>query len=327
MEIMDKKTEERIRQADLITEKEFHKKVFIRGIIEFSNYCRKNCRYCGIRRENAGVSRYRMSPDEIVSVAEMNLQKGIKTIVLQSGEDLSYTREVMSDIIRRIKALDPDCAITLSIGERSREDYAAFKEAGADRFLMRFETSDRALFRQLHPDDDFDVRMRALQDLRELGYEVGSGFMIGIPGETADADDRNIDMLEKIGVHMIGAGPFLPAAGTPMENERISADLERCLDVYARIRIRFPKANIAAATALDALDKGGRKLSLAAGANVVMPNTTPLKYRDSYSIYERKGKLDDHMADAEYLGAELERLGYVPMWNERGDSLLVKNNG
>ena len=320
MEIKDPAVKARMEQARKLTDSIFGKKVYIRGIIEFSNCCRKNCNYCGIRRGNTSVVRYQMSPDEIVAKAESNLKQGIKTIVLQSGEDMSYNKEVLVDIIKRIKALDSGCAITLSIGERSEDEYKAFKEAGADRFLMRFETADRELFKKLHPDDDFDERLAAIKTLKKLGYETGSGFMFGIPGEAPDADDQNIALLKELGVAMVGCGPFIPAGGTPMEGSGIHADIERCLDIYAKIRLAMPEVNIAAATALDAVDKGVRKLSLSAGANVVMPNTTPAKYKDNYSIYERKGKLDDNISDAKKLGAELEKLGYTPLWNQRGDS-------
>ena len=320
MEFKNPEVAARVAEAGRIAESEFGKKIYIRGIIEFSNCCRKNCNYCGIRAGNTSVVRYKMSPDEIVAAAEADLKQGIKTIVLQSGEDLSYTREILVDIIKRIKKIDPECAITLSIGERTEEEYRAFKEAGADRFLMRFETCDRELFKKLHPDDDFDVRVDCLKTLKKLGYEVGSGFMFGIPGEKTDADDKNIEFLSGLDVSMVGCGPFIPADGTPMEHDGIHADMERCLDVYAKVRIELPRVNMAAATALDAIDKGGRKLSLGAGANVVMPNTTPAKYRDDYSIYERKGKLDQNIADARNLDGELKSLGYIPMWNERGDS-------
>ena len=320
MEFKDPAVKARVEQADKLTKEIFGSKVYIRGIIEFSNCCRKNCNYCGIRRGNTSVVRYQMSPDEIVAKAEENLKHGIKTIVLQSGEDLSYTKDVLVDIIKRIKALDPECAITLSIGERPEEEYKAFKDAGADRFLLRFETADRALFKSLHPDDDYDYRINTIKILKKLGYEVGSGFMFGIPGEAPDADDQNIALLKELGVAMVGCGPFIPAEGTPMEGSGIHAGLERCLDIYAKIRLAMPEVNIAAATALDAVDTGARKLSLSAGANVVMPNTTPAEYKDNYSIYERKGKLDDTIADAKKLGAELEKLGYTPLWNQRGDS-------
>ena len=320
MEFRNPDVKSRIEEARKLTESEFGKKVYIRGIIEFSNCCRKNCNYCGIRRGNTSAVRYQMSPDEIVSKARENLKHGIKTIVLQSGEDMSYTQEILVDIIRRIKMLDPECAITLSIGERPEEEYKAFKEAGADRFLLRFETAERELFKALHPDDDYDYRLDCLRILKKLGYEVGSGFMFGIPGEASDADDQNIALLKELGVAMVGCGPFIPAEGTPMEYDGIHVDLERCLDIYAKIRLAMPRVNIAAATALDTLDKGARKLSLSAGANVVMPNTTPPEYKDNYSIYKRKGKLDDNIADAKKLGAELEKMGYTPLWNQRGDS-------
>ena len=166
----------RVSEAHRITQKKFNNKVYIRGIVEFSNYCRKNCNYCGIHRENSGVKRYRMSADEIVAAAENNLKQGIKTVVLQSGEDMSYSRADMVDIIQRIKAIDPECPITLSFGERSREDYAAFKEAGADRFLMRFETADRELFASLHPDDDFDAHLNGFGFALYLGHKFRSGF-------------------------------------------------------------------------------------------------------------------------------------------------------
>ena len=181
MEFKDPAVKARVEQADKLTKETFGKNVYIRGIIEFSNCCRKNCNYCGIRRGNTSIIRYQMTPDEIVAKAEENLKHGIKTIVLQSGEDLTYTKEMLVDIIRRIKALDPECAITLSIGERTEDEYKAFKEAGADRFLMRFETADRELFKKLHPDDDYDYRIEAIKTLQRLGYETGSGFMFGIP--------------------------------------------------------------------------------------------------------------------------------------------------
>lgn len=320
MEFKDPAVKARVEEAGKLTKKIFGKKIFIRGIIEFSNCCRKNCNYCGIRRGNTDVVRYQMSPDEIVAQAAENLKHGLKTVVLQSGEDLTYTKEILVDIIKRIKALDPECAITLSIGERTEEEYRAFKAAGADRFLMRFETSDRELFKALHPDDDYDERLAAIRTLQKLGYETGTGFMFGIPGEAPGADDANIALTKELGVAMVGSGPFIPAEGTPMADAGIHADLERSLDIYAKVRLAMPEVNIAAATALDAMDQGARKLSLTAGANVVMPNTTPAKYKDNYSIYKRKGKLDDNIADAKKLGAELERLGYTPLWNQRGDS-------
>ena len=320
MEFKDPAVKARVEEAGKLTKKIFGKKIFIRGIIEFSNCCRKNCNYCGIRRGNTDVVRYQMSPDEIVAQAAENLKHGLKTVVLQSGEDLTYTKEILVDIIKRIKALDPECAITLSIGERTEEEYKAFKAAGADRFLMRFETSDRELFKALHPDDDYDERLAAIRTLQKLGYETGTGFMFGIPGEAPGADDANIALTKELGVAMVGSGPFIPAEGTPMADAGIHADLERSLDIYAKVRLAMPEVNIAAATALDAMDQGARKMSLSAGANVVMPNTTPAKYKDNYSIYKRKGKLDDNIADAKKLGAELERLGYTPLWNQRGDS-------
>jgi len=320
LEFKDPAVKARVEEAGKLTEEIFGKKIYIRGIIEFSNCCRKNCNYCGIRRGNTDVVRYQMSPDEIVAQAAETLKHGLKTVVLQSGEDLTYTKEILVDIIRRIKVLDPECAITLSIGERSEEEYKAFKDAGADRFLMRFETADRELFKALHPDDDYDERLAAIKTLQKLGYETGTGFMFGIPGEAPDADDKNIALTKELGVAMVGSGPFIPAEGTPMADSGIHADLERSLDIYAKVRLAMPNVNIAAATALDAMDQGARKMSLGAGANVVMPNTTPAKYKDNYSIYERKGKLDDNIADAKKLGAELERLGYTPMWNQRGDS-------
>ena len=221
MEFKDPAVKARVEQADKLTKEIFGNKVYIRGIIEFSNCCRKNCNYCGIRRGNTSVVRYQMSPDEIVAKAEENLKHGIKTIVLQSGEDLSYTKDVLVDIIKRIKALDPECAITLSIGERTEDEYKAFKDAGADRFLLRFETAEKALFESLHPDDDYDYRINTIKILKKLGYEVGSGFMFGIPGEAPDADDQNIALLRELGVAMVGCGPFIPAEGTPMEGSGI----------------------------------------------------------------------------------------------------------
>ena len=283
--------------------------VYLRGIIEFSNYCRLNCKYCGIRRENRGIPRYRMPPEEIIAAAVAAANQGCGTVVLQSGEDRWYTSERLADIIRGIKS-EARIAVTLSIGERSAGELQALKEAGADRYLLRFETSNRGLFTSLHPDDDYDSRIHCLEVLRELGYQLGSGFMIGLPSSNLLTVARDILFATRLNLDMIGCGPFIPAPGTPLSQSSLFSDNEMYFKTIALLRVLNPAAHIPSTTAFDALLPGGRDRVLGLGANVFMPNMTPLRYRRYYQLYANKPCVDQNPAEClTCIADRLRRLG------------------
>ena len=312
-------TKKLIGKARAVTDSVYGRGIYIRGIIEYSNICRKNCLYCGIRRGTSGVKRYRLAADEIIAIAENHIKSGIKTVVLQGGEDPVFTTDLLCRIIERIKKYDSASAVTLSIGEKSYEEYKSLKSAGADRFLIRFETSNEKLYSSLHPGESLDKRIEHIINIKRAGFELGSGFMAGLPGEEEGDTEKNLELLEKLGVHMIGVGPFIPAPGTPLEGfEPVTADA--LLSIYARMRIMFPEVNIAATTAMDALEKGARALAIEAGANVLMPNLTPPHYQESYALYTRKGKVDEKLSSFDSVSGELEEMGYRALFNERGDS-------
>lgn len=260
--------------------------VHIRGLMEFSNICLRNCNYCGLRRDNHATQRYRMKPDEIVDSSVKVAKKGIKTIVLQSGEDPWFTASKIAEIIMGIKS-QSDCAITLSIGERSFEDYQIMKEAGADRYLLRHETANPQLYSQLHPDSNFDNRQRCLKWLRELGYQVGVGCMVGLPGQTIEHLADDIEYLRDFQPDMAGIGPFIPHPKTPL-GHHAGGTLKMTLKMVALTRIVTRNTLIPATTAIGSISEFGREMALEAGADVVMPNYTPLKYRINYEIYPNK---------------------------------------
>ena len=287
----DADAEKLYRAADRVRAEKVGDGVHLRGLIEFSNYCRMDCDYCGLRRDNRAIERYRLSPEEIISTAHKAEDLGYKTVVLQSGEDLSYTAQKMADIIRTIKS-ETDLAITLSMGERDRETYRLWKEAGADRYLLRIETTDRVLFAKLHPDGDFERRTACLRDLKELGYQLGTGIMMGLPGQTSESIARDIIWMRKLGAEMIGVGPFIPHPATPLENAE-GGTVEATLRLVAVLRIVFPRAHMPATTAMGTLHPLGRERALQAGANVMMPNITPEEFRPKYEIYPNKICLTD----------------------------------
>jgi biotin synthase len=260
--------------------------VQIRALVEFSNYCARHCNYCGLRAPNISVQRYRMSPDEIVELAGELNRKGLKTIVLQSGEDPYYTGEMIADIVRRIKSTT-DTAITLCVGERSDEDYRLWKEAGADRYLLRHETASRELYERLHPDSDFDHRMRCLRVLRELGYQVGAGCMVGSPTQTVEHMADDIEFYRDFQPDMAGIGPYIPHPGTPFAGYP-PGTVQMTLKMVALTRIVTRNALLPATTAIGSIEENGREMALEAGADVVMPNYTPLNYRVHYEIYPNK---------------------------------------
>ena len=277
--------------ADKVRKKNVGDSVHLRGLVEFSNICKCDCKYCGLRKSNEHADRYRILKDEIIGIVKHAADMGYKTIVLQSGEDGYYSTDKMAEIIKGIKEFD--VALTLSIGERSYEDYKAFKDAGADRYLIRIETTDRNLYKQMHPDMDFDNRLRCLKDLKTLGYEVGTGCLVGLPNQTIESLADDILFFKEIEADMVGIGPFIPHPETPLKDE-IKGSFTLALKVMALTRIMLPDINIPATTAMETLNPNGRILALQSGANVVMPNITSQQYRAKYEIYPDKICVNDN---------------------------------
>lgn len=259
--------------------------VHLRGLIEFSNICKRQCKYCGLRCEDKFIDRYRISKENIISYAEHAVNMGYKTIVLQSGEDEYYNTDLMCEIIEGIKKLG--VALTLSIGEKTYEEYKAFKEAGADRYLIRIETTDKTLYNQMHPNMDFDNRVRCLEDLGRLGYEVGTGCLVGLPNQTIESLADDILFFKEINADMVGIGPFIPHPHTPLKDSA-TGSFTLALKVMALTRILLKDINIPATTAMETLNPNGRIIALQSGANVVMPNVTTTEYRAKYEIYPNK---------------------------------------
>ena len=294
-------------------------KVYLRGLIEFSNICRQDCLYCGIRASNAKVERYRLTPEEIIGCCDQGYELGYRTFVLQSGEDLWYTEETFVALIREIKKRYSGVAITLSIGERKMETYQSLFASGADRFLMRHETASKELYETLHPTMRFENRRACLSALKEIGYQVGAGFMVGLPGQTSADLAEDMRYLMELRPDMIGIGPFIPHSETPLGKEK-GGTLEDTLVMVALARLLIPQSLIPATTALGTLHPQGRELALKAGANVVMPIITPTSVRKQYALYENKICGDDHPEDCRYcIERRIQAAGFE-MDLSRGDS-------
>lgn len=279
-----------LKRADRIRKKYVGDAIHLRGLIEFSNICRNNCLYCGIRRGNGKVARYRMKEDELIETARRAAALGFKTVVMQSGEDMYYTQEKMCRIIEAIKKFD--VAVTLSVGERSYGDYKAFREAGADRYLMRIETTDKDLYHRLDPGMSWQHRYECLLMIKELGYELGSGIMVGLPGQSLESIAADLMFLRRLGVDMAGIGPFIPHPETPLAGEP-GGSLHLALRTMAIMRLLLPDINIPATTAMESLHPDGRMMALQGGANVVMPNVTEGEYRKLYELYPGKICVND----------------------------------
>lgn len=277
--------------ADRIRQQYVGDGVYLRALIEFSNYCKNDCLYCGIRKSNLHTRRYRLTPLQILQTARQAVSYGYKTIVLQSGEDLWFDTDTLCYIIREIKKLD--VAITLSIGEKSREEYAAYRQAGADRYLLRIETTDKALYEKLDPAMSWDYRVTCLENLKTLGYEVGSGSLVGLPGQTIESLADDLLFFQKLPVDMAGIGPFIPHPHTPLSGEKSTGHFELALKMMALMRLLLPDINIPATTAMESLHPNGRLLALQSGANVVMPNATDTQFRPLYELYPGKICLGD----------------------------------
>ncbi len=281
----ENKLETLFQKSNKICEENFGKNVYLRGIIEFSNYCRKNCSYCGIRAENKKLLRYRIDEQNIIKLGINAYKDGFHTIVLQAGEDIYYDNKLLH-IIKEIKK-NVDIAVTISIGERDFEFYKKMKNAGADRFLLRIETTDKKLFKALHPDDNLNYRKKCLYNLKKLGYEVGTGIMVGLPGQTIKSIAEDIIFFKKFDADMVGVGPFIPHPDTPLFNTN-QGSFKLTLKVIAITRLLLKNTNIPATTAMGTIHPKGREMALKAGANVIMPNYTPAKFRPLYKLYDNK---------------------------------------
>lgn len=291
----DRVLEALYREADTVRREEMGDGVHLRGLIEISNICGKDCLYCGLRRSNAAVERYKMTTEEIFQAAGEAHALGYKSVVLQSGESGGYLVGEMADLLARIKAAT-GLAITLSLGEKPRAFYAAWKAAGADRYLLRFESSDPALFSRLKPDGERAHRMRCLEDLRSLGYQVGSGVMVGLPGQTVDSLVDDVALMDRLRLDMIGIGPFIPNPETPLADAP-GGSLDMTLRMVAVLRLVTRNAHIPATTAIGSIHPQGREMALQRGANVLMPNVTPKRFRAHYALYPGKVARGDEPAD------------------------------
>ena len=306
-------------RADAVRREIYGNRVFIRGLIEISNICKNDCLYCGIRRSNRSCVRYRLEKDDILACCEEGYALGFRTFVMQGGEDAFFTDEVMTDIVRAIKARYPDCAVTLSLGERDDESYARLREAGADRYLLRHETASPAHYARLHPKEmSFANRMRCLRALKALGYQVGCGFMVGSPYQTTRELAADLKFIEEFAPQMVGIGPFIPHAATPFAGHP-AGTVELTCYLLSVIRLIHPNALLPATTALGSIDPTGREKGILAGANVVMPNLSPAAVRRKYELYNNKLSDGDESAQGvAHLRQSMAAIGYEIV-TARGD--------
>ena len=315
----DKYDKELREQADNVRREVYGTDVYIRGLIEFTNYCKNDCYYCGIRCSNRNAQRYRLTKEDILSCCHEGYSLGFRTFVMQGGEDPHFTDELICSIVSEIKRDHPDCAVTLSIGERSRESYRAFYNAGADRYLLRHETANNEHYRKLHPESlSPENRKRCLFDLKEIGYQVGSGIMVGSPYQTVENIVEDLRFLQELSPDMLGIGPFINHRDTPFR-DMPNGSLELTLRLISVLRLLFPYALIPSTTALGTIHPQGRELGLKSGANVVMPNLSPVKTRKLYQLYENKICTGEEAAQCiECLKARVRSAGYEIVTN-RGD--------
>lgn len=295
--------------------------VYVRGLIEISNICKNDCFYCGIRASNKNCRRYRLKPEEILACAAEGYELGFRTFVLQGGEDISFTTKQVAGIVRKIKKRYPDCAVTLSLGEREREDYEEWYQAGADRYLLRHETASKDHYQKIHPSElCYEHRVQCLWNLKQIGYQTGCGFMVGSPYQGTEELIADMRFLRELQPHMVGIGPFIPHHDTPF-GECIQGDLAQTLTMLALTRLILPKALIPATTALGTIHPQGREWGLKAGANVVMPNLSPPGVRGQYSLYDNKLCTGDEAAEGiEHMKCRVADAGYRVVV-DRGDSL------
>ncbi len=311
--------EELYRMAREVQQKHYGNKVFARGLIEFTNYCKNDCYYCGIRRSNREACRYRLTKEQILACCESGYQLGFRTFVLQGGEDGFYTDDRLVEIITSIKQSYPDCAVTLSVGEKSRESYQKYYDAGADRYLLRHETANAAHYNILHPEEmTAENRKRCLRDLKEIGFQVGAGIMVGSPGQTIDHLMEDLEFMKELEPDMVGIGPFLPHHATPFAKES-AGTVDMTIRLLALTRLLLPKVLLPATTALGTLHPTGREKGVLAGANVVMPNLSPENVRENYLLYDNKLSSGSEAAEGlRELQKTMESIGYT-LSLDRGD--------
>lgn len=306
-------------KARNIRHKNYDRKIYIRGLIEFTSYCKNDCYYCGIRCSNRNAERYRLTKEQILSCCENGYGLGFRTFVLQGGEDNFYTDDMLVDIIKSIKSSYPDCALTLSLGEKSRESYQRYFDAGADRYLLRHETADDEHFKKLHPDSlTSESRKQCLSDLKDIGFQTGSGFMVGSPFQTSENLAEDMLFLNELQPQMVGIGPFIPHHETPFANEK-AGSLELTLFMIGLLRLMLPYALIPSTTALGTISPQGRELGILSGANVVMPNLSPKDVRKKYMLYDNKICTGDEAAECRIcLEKRMNSIGYEIVV-DRGD--------
>jgi biotin synthase len=303
----------------------FGNQIYTRGLIEFTNYCKNDCYYCGIRGSNRNAIRYRLTKEEILECCKLGFELGFRTFVLQGGEDLSFKDEYIVDIITSIKEQYKDCAITLSIGEKSYDSYKYYKEAGADRYLLRHETANDEHYSMLHPKSlSLKHRKQCLFDLKELGYQVGTGFMVGSPHQTMEHIAEDLLFIKDLSPEMVGIGPFLPHHDTPFKDEE-KGSYELTLFLISILRLMLPNALIPATTALGTIHPNGREQGILAGANVVMPNLSPVSVRKKYELYDNKICTGDEAAECKFcLQNRMKKIGYE-LSVSRGDFKKISN--
>ncbi len=305
--------------ADAFRRKHYGKKVFFRGLIEFTSHCKNDCLYCGIRGGNKNAKRYRLTKEEILECCQTGYDLGFRTFVLQGGEDPHYTDSILCDIVCDIKSRFSDCAVTLSAGERSRDSYKSLKDAGADRYLLRHETANSAHYKKIHPKYlSFDTRRGCLFTLKELGYQVGAGFMVGSPFQTCETLADDLIFLRTLNPHMVGIGPFIPHKDTVFSGYS-AGKTSRTLVMLSLVRIMLPAVLLPATTALGTIDPQGREKALRVGANVVMPNLSPIEHREEYSLYDNKICTGEEAAEClACISNRIKSAGFVPDFS-RGD--------
>lgn len=306
-------------KARAFREKYYGKDVFVRGLIEISNYCKNDCLYCGIRKSNLNVARYRLSKEQIGQCCDVGYELGFRTFVLQGGEDLTYSDAEVCEIVSNIKETHPDCAVTLSIGERSREAYQAFFDAGADRYLLRHEAANAELYARLHPQRmSLENRKQCLWNLKEIGYQVGTGFMVGAPFQTYEHIAEDLAFIADLQPQMVGIGPFIPHHETPFANQP-GGTTELTVFLLAVLRLMLPKVLLPATTALGTVSAASRNDAVLAGANVFMPNLSPLDVREKYMIYDNKAATGEEAAESlQQLKKRMSEIGYQVVVS-RGD--------
>lgn len=321
--LIENRTEESAQilaeKADKVRRGIYGNTVFIRGLIEISNFCKNDCLYCGIRRSNKSCDRYRLVKEDILECCKEGYVLGFRTFVLQGGEDAYFNDEKLCDIVKSIKQIHPDCAVTLSLGERSAESYRRLYEAGADRYLLRHETADSEHYAMLHPKEmSFRTRMDCLKKLKEIGFQTGCGFMVGSPFQTTAMIAKDLEFIEKFKPDMCGIGPFVPHKDTPFKDE-IGGTAELTCYLLSIIRLIHPPVLLPSTTALGTIDENGREKGILAGANVVMPNLSPGSVRKKYELYNNKLSDGDESAQSkENLAKRIEKIGYRIV-TDRGD--------